>query len=126
MYSIPITLSTGMQNFGGLVDMVNVNSRLIFAGFDRRMADTLYGQLGMYKTLLSVPLVVITSIGTTTLPSIARSMVLNERREVKRKIAYAFKMAFSIAIPAAVGLSMLSELVYATLYNRTDGHKLMM
>ena len=105
MYSIPITLSTGMQNFGGLVDMVNVNSRLIFAGFDRRMADTLYGQLGMYKTLLSVPLVVITSIGTTTLPSIARSMVLNERREVKRKIAYAFKMAFSIAIPAAVGLS---------------------
>ena len=39
-----------MKNFGGLVDMVNVNSRLIFAGFDRRMADTLYGQLGMYKT----------------------------------------------------------------------------
>ena len=126
MYSIPITLSTGMQNFGGLVDMVNVNSRLAVAGFEKEIANSLYGQLGKYKTLLSVPLVIITSIGTTTLPAIARSMVLNERKEVKRKIAYAFKMAFSIAIPAAVGLSMLSELVYATLYNRTDGHKLMM
>ena len=111
MYSIPITLSTGMQNFGGLVDMVNVNSRLAVAGFEKEIANSLYGQLGKYKTLLSVPLVIITSIGTTTLPAIARSMVLNERKEVKRKIAYAFKMAFSIAIPAAVGLSMLSELV---------------
>ena len=126
MYSVPITLSTGMQNFGGLVDMVNVNSRLIFAGFDKTMADQLYGQLGMYKTLISVPLVIITSIGTITLPAISRAMVLNDRKEVKKKIAYAFKMGFAIAIPAAVGLSMLSELVYVTLYNRTDGHKIMM
>ena len=126
MYSIPITLSTGMQNFGGLVDMVNVNNRLLIAGFDKDSANALYGQLGMYKTLLSVPLVIITSIGTTTLPAIAKSMVLNDRKEVKRKIAYAFKMAFSIAIPAIVGLSMLSELIYVTLYNQTYGHKLMM
>lgn len=126
MYSIPITLSAGMQNLGGLIDMVNVKNRLLYAGFTSVQSDVLYGKLAMYKTLLGVPLVIITSIGTTTLPSIAKSAVLNEKKQVKKKIAYAFRIAFSIAIPAAVGLSMLSEMIYMTLYNSSDGHEIMM
>lgn len=126
MYSIPITLSAGMQNLGGLIDMINVKNRLLAAGFESTVANGLYGELGLYKTLLGVPLVIITSIGTTTLPSIAKSMVLNARREVKVKIAYAFKMAFLIAIPSAFGLSVLSELIYITLYGESVGHELMM
>ena len=38
MYSIPITISAGLQNFGGIVDMVNVSNRLVVAGFSRDVA----------------------------------------------------------------------------------------
>lgn len=124
-YSIPITLSSGLQNFGGLVDMANVTNRLAHAGFDNNTANILYAWLGQYKTLYGVPLIIITAIGTTMLPSIARSMVLNEKKQVKRNIAEAFKLTYSISIPAAVGLSMLSQLIYISLYGDDIGYKMM-
>ncbi|MDS0525765.1 polysaccharide biosynthesis protein [Clostridium sp. SHJSY1] len=126
MYSFPITLSAGLQNLGGLVDMFNVSARLIVAGFTEEQANILYAGLGQYKTLYGVPLVVITAIGTTVLPSIAKSIALKDRKETKRKISYAFKMVFIIAIPSAVGLSMLSKEVYIALFNTSQGSGIMM
>lgn len=43
MYSLPIVLSAGLQNLGGLVDMLNVRSRLIDIGFSKSAAYALYG-----------------------------------------------------------------------------------
>ena len=124
-YSIPIIISSGLQNFGGLVDMVNVKNRLLVAGFEKDMANILYGNYGVYKTLYGVPLILITAIGTTVLPTISRAMALKDRKEIRRNIKYAFKVALAIAIPAAVGLSMLSEEIYITLCGSTDGAKIM-
>ena len=124
-YSIPIIISSGLQNFGGLVDMVNVKNRLLVAGFEKDMANILYGNYGVYKTLYGVPLILITAIGTTVLPTISRAMALKDRKEIRRNIKYAFKVALAIAIPAAVGLSMLSEEIYITLFGSTDGAKIM-
>lgn len=121
MYSIPITISAGLQNFGGIVDMFNVSGRLLVAGFSESQADVLYGFYGKYRTLYGVPLVIITAIGTTTLPALAKSLVLKERKELKKKISQAFKLVFLIAIPSAVGLSILSSDIYLTLYNSTNG-----
>ncbi|MBE6048205.1 MAG: polysaccharide biosynthesis protein [Clostridium sp.] len=125
-YSIPITISAGLQNFGGIVDMFNVSKRLGVAGFDEAAANALYGILGKYKTLYGVPLVLITAIGTTVLPSLAKSIVLRERKEAKQKISYALKMALMIAIPSAVGLSVLSREVYIALYGYDRGSDLML
>lgn len=125
-YSIPITISAGLQNFGGIVDMWNVSSRLGVAGFSTSEANALYGLLGKYKTLYGVPLVLITAIGTTVLPSLAKSIVLKERKEAKQKISYALKMALMIAIPSAVGLSILSREVYIALYGYDRGSELML
>lgn len=125
-YSIPITISAGLQNFGGIVDMLNVSKRLLVAGFTSSEANGLYGLLGKYKTLYGVPLVLITAISTTVLPSLAKSIVLKERKEAKQKISYALKMALMIAIPSAVGLSLLSREVYIALYGYDRGSELML
>ena len=124
-YSIPITMSAALQNLGGLVDMINVSQRLAVAGFNYEAGNALYGQYAMYKTLSGVPLVLITAIATISLPAISRSFVINDRKEVKSKISSAFRITFAIAVPAAVGLSILSSEVYTSLYNGSDGASIM-
>ncbi|MBE6071126.1 MAG: polysaccharide biosynthesis protein [Clostridium butyricum] len=125
-YGLPITLSSGLQNFGSLVDMVNVNARLAFAGFSIEKAQELYGVLGRYKTLLSVPLIIITALGTTVLPAVSAAMALKDKKEVRNKTSFAFRMTFLITIPAAVGLSCLSKEVFTILYGSEQGYELMM
>lgn len=126
MYSIPITMSAALQNLGGLIDMGNVSRGLMEAGFTQLEGDILYGLYSKYKTLYGVPLTIITAIATTMLPSITRSFVLNDRREVKKKIGSVFKLIFIIAIPSAVGLAVLSPEIYITLYGNTNGTTIMM
>lgn len=125
-YSVPITISAGLQNIGGVVDMFNVSNRLIDAGFSKEYGDILYGLLGKYKTLYGVPLVIITAIGTTILPSLTKSLVLKQRKEAKKKIGYAFRLVLLIAIPSAVGLSMVSTEVYIFLFGEALGADIMM
>lgn len=124
-YGLPITLTSGLQNFGSLVDMVNVNSRLAFAGFSMEQAQMLYGVLGRYKTLLSVPLIVVTALGTTVLPTIAAAMALRDKKEIRRKSSFAFRLTFIITIPAAVGLSAMAKEVFELLYGTEEGFNLM-
>lgn len=124
-YGLPITLSSGLQNFGSLVDMVNVNSRLAFAGFNLEQAHILYGVLGRYKTLLSVPLIIVTALGTTVLPAVSASMAVKDRKEIRRKTTFAFRITLIITIPAAVGLACLAEEVFELLYGTGQGYELM-
>lgn len=125
MYSIPIVLSAGLQNLGGLVDMGNVTLRLQSAGFGIDAANTLYGYYSLYKTLYGVPLVMITAIGTTVLPAISRARVLHDNKEIRKNIRYAFRVALIIAIPAAVGLSLVSEPLYISLFGKKDAAYMM-
>jgi stage V sporulation protein B len=124
-YGLPITLTTGLQNFGSLVDMVNVNSRLAFAGFNLQQSQILYGVLGRYKTLLSVPLIIVTALGTTVLPAVAAAMAVKNRKEARRKATFAFRITLIITIPAAVGLSCLGQEVFELLYGTSQGFELM-
>jgi len=124
-YGLPITLSAGLQNFGSLVDMVNVNGRLAAAGFDLQQSQVLYGVLGRYKTLLSVPLIVVTALGTTVLPAVAAAMALKDKKEIRRKTTFAYRLTFLITIPAAVGLSVLGKEVFELLYGTDQGFDLM-
>ena len=124
-YGLPITLCSGLQNFGSLVDMVNVNSRLAVAGFNLQESQVLYGVLGRYKTLLSVPLIIVTALGTTVLPAIVTAMALKDKKEIRRKTTFAFRMIFIITIPAAIGLSLLGREVFELLYGTDQGFELM-
>lgn len=124
-YGLPVTLSAGLANFGSLVDMINVSSRLVAAGFEEQK-DFLYGLLSLYKTLVNVPLIFIISLGAALLPAISRSVILKDKKEVKRKVNFAFRMTYGITIPAAFGLTVLCNEIYRSFYGRTDGSSLML
>lgn len=125
-YSIPLTLCVGLQNAGALIDASNVKGRLLYAGFNEHNASILYGSLSKFNILVNVPIAIISALAAAVLPAIAGAAALKDRKQVQSKIKYAFRLCFLIAVPASVGLAVISQPIYKMLF-RTDinGYKLM-
>lgn len=115
-YSVPLTVSQGSQNAGNLIDASNTKGRLLSAGFSDTEGNIKYGYLGKYQTLINVPITIISALCSSVLPLISGAAALNDRKEVKRGIDYAFKTTFLIAVPSAVGLAVLSTPIFNTIY----------
>ncbi|SKA72865.1 stage V sporulation protein B [Clostridium sp. USBA 49] len=115
-YSLPLTVSQGSQNAGNLIDASNTKGRLLAAGFSDTEGNVKYGYLGKYQTLINVPITIISALCSAVLPLISGAAALNDRKEVKRGVDYAFKTTFLIAIPSAVGLAVLSTAIFKTIY----------
>lgn len=115
----------GLQNAGGLVDTINVKSRLLAAGFSKEESTRLFGVLGFYNTLLNVPFALVTALSAAIFPKIIQAYTQKNRKELKAQMSYSFKITYLITIPAAVGLSMLSKDVYLMLFNTTSGYELL-
>lgn len=124
-YGFPITLSAGIQNFGGMVDMMNVSRRLIHAGFTQTQSDSLYGLLYNYKVLIGVPLIIVTALTTIVLPAVSRASALKDRKSIRRSANFAFRVTFAITVPAAVGLAVLNTDIYTLLYQSDKGAYIM-
>lgn len=124
-YAFPIILSATIQNLGGLIDMMNVNLRLLDSGFSVKMSNILYGYLYYYKVLTGVPLIIITAIGTIILTSISKAYALRDKKTIAKNIDFSFRLTLAITIPSAIGLAVLSNEVYLILF-KGQGHELML
>lgn len=125
-YAIPITICLGMQNVGSLIDMVNVKDRLLVAGFSDVIASSLFGIIGQFNTLINVPITIISALSMALLPSISTLNILGEQNEIRKKITYSFRLCFIIAIPSAIGFSILGRPIYAMLFPKmSEGYKFM-
>jgi stage V sporulation protein B len=119
-YSIPITLSVGLQNAGTIVDLGNIKNRLAAAGFDEAAGNIKYGLLGQFNTLIHVPITLISALSAAALPGISGASAVGDRRTVQEKINYVFKVCCIVAIPSAVGLAVLSKPIYHLLFPRSS------
>jgi Membrane protein involved in the export of O-antigen and teichoic acid len=124
-YSIPITITVGLTYAGSLVDAWNIKSRLLEAGFSTNIAETLYGQLYAYTSLMNVPIAIITSLSSAIIPAIASAVATQNHKLVQNRINYAMKICLMVSIPAAAGLSILSKPIYVLL-TFNEGYELMM
>lgn len=125
-YCVPITMSVGLQNAGTLVDAGNIKTRLEVAGFDETSANEKFGLLNYYTTLVRVPLTLITALSAAALPSIAGAFAKGDRRLVKEKIKYVYKVCALVAMPSVVGLAVLSKPIYEVLFSdAVEGYTLL-
>lgn len=126
MYGLPITLVAGMQNAAGIIDVANVNGRLLHAGFIGSEVNSLYGILGSYKTLIYVPLTIVTALGTAIFPKIIQAFVERNKKELKKQMSYSFRITYMITIPATFGLAVLAKPIYEFLFGTSQGYELLM
>lgn len=107
-YSVPITVASALQQSSPLIDVKLVSARLIHIGVDPLKTYAQYGFLNLYNTLISVPMAVIGALATTVLPAISRVNAVSSKKNLRMSIRSAYRVAFMIAMPCAVGLSALA------------------
>ncbi|MBR2382376.1 MAG: polysaccharide biosynthesis protein [Anaerotignum sp.] len=123
----PIIAGTAVFSITNLVDMAMVMRILVDTGFTQNEAEVLYGQLsGKFVTLTTLPVTISTAIATAALPSIAASVKLKEKKQVRRKMALTYRISMIISVPAAVGISALGPQILAMLFpSASDGGMLL-
>lgn len=126
MYAIPITLVAAVQNFAGVIDSITVARSLTSAGFNGDMVDSLTAVLSYYKTLIYVPLAIVTALGTSIFPKIIQAFVYKNKKELKQQTSYAFRIMYIIVMPATFGLAILSKEIYSFLFPSNSGYNLLM
>ncbi len=126
MYAIPITLVAAVQNFAGVIDSMTLGRSLTSAGFDADKVNSLSAQLSYYKTLVYVPLAIVTALGTSIFPKIIQAFVYKNKKDLKQQTSYAFRMMYIIVMPATFGLAILSKEIYKFLFGLDSGYYLLM
>lgn len=124
-YAIPICLVAGVQNFAGVIDSMTLGIGLEKAGFDKEKINYLSALLSYYKTLVYVPLAIVTALATAIFPKIIKAFALKDKKDLRRQTSYAFRITYIIVIPATIGLSLLSKEVYKFLFNADEGYHLL-
>ncbi|MBU3110352.1 putative polysaccharide biosynthesis protein [Clostridium lacusfryxellense] len=123
--ALPMTICLAIQQAGLLIDLGLVQSRMLASGIVQKQVTILWGVLFQYTTLINVPIAIITSLAITILPSISSLMALNDKKAVKDKINYAFRLCFLVAVPSAFGLAALAKpIVYVLAYDSGVGRLL--
>lgn len=126
MYALPITLVAAVQNFAGVIDSITLARSLNSAGFNELQIDNLTSVLSYYKTLVYVPLAIVTALGTSIFPKIIQAFVHKNKKELKKQTSYSFRMMYIIVMPAVFGLAILSKEIYTFLFPSNSGYTLLM
>jgi len=123
-YSLPITINSGIQYGGNMIDTAVLKGRLIYAGFAEESASALHGMLGATRQLLNVPNALVSSLCISLLPVIAGLYAQKKYGETEDKANYAFKLCFTLAVPMSVALCVFAEPLYVIL-GLGNGYKLL-
>lgn len=124
-YALPIMLSSGLQNLGGLIDAVNVPSRLYVAGFNESEINVMYSLLGQWKTLTNIPMVLIAALGTVLLPILSSANVIKDKINLVKNINFGFRLTYILTVPAVIGLTILAKEVYLYLFGNIRGYNML-
>ncbi len=114
---LPIVLSSTLYNISSVLDNYLFAEGLRNLGQEQQMAE-LWGVFGEYHLLFNIPVALANSLSSSLIPSLANAVATRQRKQVIQKTRTAIRFTMMIAIPAAVGLTVLagpiSDLLFAS------------
>ncbi|GGH87763.1 O-antigen/teichoic acid export membrane protein [Pullulanibacillus pueri] len=73
--------------------------------------------MNLDQKLIMIPVSLSTALALSVVPSVSASYALGDRREMQIKITKALQLTLFLTIPAVVGLSVLSHMIYGLFYD---------
>ncbi len=115
--AIPITLSSSVMSFTNVVDSMIISNRLQFLGIEEIARNDMYGAFTTEViTLFNLPPVLIYPISGSIVPYLSALLVKNEEGKIKSLLNSSLRVASLIALPCALGMSVLSEAVITLIF----------
>lgn len=134
--AIPVCLASLSTNITNLIDVVSLMNRMEYGlrldhftflemyngllpeGLELDgIPNYLYGVYsGMPVTLFNLVPTIATTFGTAALPNVSAAWTSHNRHRIKKSIDTVLRLTTLIAIPAGIGLSVMSKEVLALLY----------
>lgn len=110
---VPVVLSTAVYN------LIDITDQVIYS---HNVAETVYESTwgvytAKYLLLIHVPVAIASAMAASTVPAISRSQKQKDNKEVVRKAGTVIKCTMLIAIPSAVGLSVLANPIIKLLFH---------
>lgn len=121
MMVTPVIFSTCVYNVSGVIDQTIYNNMSAWQGLTAVEASNAYGAYGYNcKPIINIPVALGSATATAIIPAVASHFALGEKKEAIARIDECVKFTMFIAIPAAVGLAVLSCPVIHMLYPSAD------
>ena len=120
---IPIMLSSSILNIITLIDTKLVLARLQSgAGFDYEQAKILMGVYAKAQTLFSVPSSFMVPVTVALIPPISAAIALKNFKESRAVMESGVKLVNILALPAGVGLAVMSRPLFMSLYYNSNAN----
>lgn len=115
--AIPSTFSALILPISTLIDSFLIINTLTSIGVSTTASTALYGIYGgVVQSLVSIPIIIITAISTSLVPSLSGLVVYGERGELDHRIGFFIKITWVIALLAFALVFAFSEGILKFLY----------
>lgn len=116
-YALPLSFVGLAIPLYQLIDLLTFNRTLQGIGYSQEEAEVLFGVFtGTAHKIILIPMAVATALSITLVPTITKSFTSGDRSLLQRQITQTYQIILFLAIPAAVGLSVLSYPIFGALY----------
>ncbi len=117
MTIMPVLLSTTIYNITSFLDTSVFKQIAEYQGYKALDYSKMWGiYVGEYKVLVNVPIAIASAVAASSVPSLSRTFTSQDMREVRRKVGYSIRFVMVIAIPCAVGMTVLASPILQLLF----------
>lgn len=140
--SIPVAAASLVTNISNLIDDITIRSRLVTAlsdGFDtvkgmylntltvdqtldENISTYLYGMHGSVINIKNLIPSLTLVLGISAIPVLSKAWTANNKKDIKVCIESALRVAMLVAMPAGIGIAVLSEPILNLLYGSGNEH----
>lgn len=117
---IPIVISSVIYNISSVVDNYIFGNAMTTMGRGGEIASSWGVYMGKYHLLFNIPVAMANALASSLIPSLSKAAAERDRRQMKNRVGSAIRFSMIIAIPSAVGLTVLSAPIANLLFSSGD------
>ncbi|MBE6910964.1 MAG: polysaccharide biosynthesis protein [Ruminococcaceae bacterium] len=115
--AIPVTIGSLIMNLTSTIDMFLITNRLADIGYVKEDTTSLYGIYENYALPIFnlIPSIII-SLNVSVTPTISAAYAVKDTKKLHETLLSALRIVIIFTLPAAVGISILSEPILSVLF----------
>ncbi len=123
IYAVPFIMIDVVKTLYDLVDTTTVVKGLVnYASYSTEQAETVMGMISTWGKKINMIIISINSgIVLSLIPTLSEAITKKDKKEINNHVNNSFSLLLSLALPMAVGISMLANPIWKVFYGSGDG-----